>query len=236
MKSHLYFKLFFIWLIAITLVVGGVSLAGSSLIPPGEPSVTFYTLSDIYSKLTNNINTNTEGGHGFSPINSPAGTFATLKEIYEAIPVISSSTILTGNTYMGIGGNVILPSASDVKANISYGPGSSVTGSYVVPPPPTVVWANSDEAGLSFWQAAVNTCAAKNTGGYTWRLPTSYELNKKYVDNGGTPAGFATAVYWSGTVYPSISTDAYCVGMNNGDVGGDHKLGSNSYHVRCVHD
>lgn len=85
----------------------GLVRAGD-LFPSGETiSPTFYTLRDIYDKLTDNTSSAEEGDHDLDSSGTPDGTFYTLKQIYEAIPTLDASKILYPTTYMGVEGTLI---------------------------------------------------------------------------------------------------------------------------------
>jgi len=81
-KNYLNFKFFFIWLVVLMCVIGGVVFAGS-LTPPGSPESTMISLSNIYEKLTTGV-TSTE--KTFSPNSEPGSTMYTLGDIFDAIP------------------------------------------------------------------------------------------------------------------------------------------------------
>jgi hypothetical protein len=70
-----------------------------------SPAPTFYTLTDIYTRLTTNV-TATEADHNLGPSASPDSTGYTLTQIYEAIPTIDASKVLSGTTYLGITGTI----------------------------------------------------------------------------------------------------------------------------------
>src|SRR5271157_2742028 len=78
-----------------------------NLNPPGSPASTFYTLTDIYNRLTTNA-TATEGGHSFDPpAGTPASTFYTLTQVYNAIPTIDTNMVASSTTYLGIKGSLL---------------------------------------------------------------------------------------------------------------------------------
>jgi len=87
------------------LIVFTITKAGS-LSPTLSPASTFYTLSDIYTRLTTNA-TATEANHDLNTSNSPSATFYTLKQIYDAIPTIDATKVLTGTTYLGVAGTAL---------------------------------------------------------------------------------------------------------------------------------
>jgi hypothetical protein len=95
-----------VWLGVIITVFGvaGVVQAGS-LSPSGSPAATFYTLGDIYTRLTTNA-TATEGDHDFAPAADPAGSLYTLTQIYDSIPTIVASTVKLGTSYLGVDGTL----------------------------------------------------------------------------------------------------------------------------------
>jgi len=85
-----------------------------SLAPGSSPGSTFYTLSDIYARLTTGAAA-TEGGHIFAPGGPAAPTMNTLKEIYKAIPTIAADTIKLGTGYLGVAGT-LTPSGGTATA------------------------------------------------------------------------------------------------------------------------
>ncbi len=87
------------------LVVFAITNAGS-LSPTLSPASTFYTLADIYTRLTTNA-TATEANHDLNTSNSPASTFYTLKQIYDVIPTIDPAKVNVGTTYLGVTGTLL---------------------------------------------------------------------------------------------------------------------------------
>ncbi|MEI6659916.1 MAG: hypothetical protein WCK91_00655, partial [bacterium] len=90
-------------LVIIAFLIG--ALARSSFAGLLDPTTTptgstMYTLDNIYSKITNNTTTATEGTQSFTTPGSVSGTFHTLKQIYESIPTLDATKIATGTTYM----------------------------------------------------------------------------------------------------------------------------------------
>ncbi|MDD3284107.1 MAG: DUF1566 domain-containing protein [Patescibacteria group bacterium] len=80
---------------------GDLFPSGTSILP------TFYTLGDIYDKLTDNTTSADEGDHDLTSSATPASTFHTLKDIYEAIPTIDADKMLTTADYMGVQGTIV---------------------------------------------------------------------------------------------------------------------------------
>ena len=94
---------------------GDLFPSGTSVLP------TFYTLGDVYNKLTDNTSSATEGDHNLNSSGTPASTFHTLKEIYEAIPTIDADKMLTTAEYMGITGTIQTRTIASTTAVISAG-------------------------------------------------------------------------------------------------------------------
>ena len=92
------------------LVVYGVVQAGSIVVPSGTPSASFYTLSDIWTRLTTNAGA---GVHSFDFTDTLAGTHVTLTQIYNAIPTIDATQVKLSTPYLGITGTLV-PSGGDV--------------------------------------------------------------------------------------------------------------------------
>jgi len=96
------------------LVIYGVARANTTIIPPsGTPVASFYTLSDIWTRLTTN---GAAGTHSFLFADPLAGTHVTLTQIYNAIPIIDATKVLSGTSYLGI------PGTMTDKAATSYTP------------------------------------------------------------------------------------------------------------------
>jgi hypothetical protein len=87
------------------LIIFTVVKAGTITPPSGTPTAQFYTLSEIYTRLTTNAAA-TEGGHSFTFSDSLAGGGYTLTQIYDAIPAIIANTVKLGATYLGIDGSL----------------------------------------------------------------------------------------------------------------------------------
>ena len=103
--------------LATILAITPVVYAGS-LTPPGSPLATFYTLDDIFSKLTANTDA-TEGGHTFTTPGSASATFHTLKQLYNAIPHIYAGDLLASSTYLGVTGSVAVKVGNTTVASSS---------------------------------------------------------------------------------------------------------------------
>jgi hypothetical protein len=88
------------------LAVTAIVYAGS-LTPPGSPAAAFYTLSDIYNRLTttNGDATTSPGLDSFTTPGSVAPTFHNLTDVYNAIPTIDATKVLSGTTYLGVAGS-----------------------------------------------------------------------------------------------------------------------------------
>ncbi len=99
---------------ASVLIVSALVVKAGSLTPPsGSPSAKFYTLSEIYARLTTNA-TATEGTHSFAFSDSLAGMGKTLTEIYSAIPTITANTVKLNTSYLGVAGTLV-PSGGDAS-------------------------------------------------------------------------------------------------------------------------
>jgi len=93
------------------LVIYGVALAGTITPPSGTPTAQFYSLAEIYTRLTTN-ETSVEGGHDFTFSDTLTGTSHTLTEIYNVIPTIVANTVKLGTSYLGVAGTLV-PSGGD---------------------------------------------------------------------------------------------------------------------------
>ena len=99
--------------VVVSILVTSTIIKAGTITPPSETPVTakFYTLSEIYTRLTTNA-TATEGGHDFTFSDSLASTHYTLTQIYDAIPTIAANTVKLGTTYLGVAGTLV-PSGGD---------------------------------------------------------------------------------------------------------------------------
>ena len=99
--------------VVVSIFVTSTIIKAGTITPPSETPVTakFYTLSEIYTRLTTNA-TATEGGHDFTFSDSLASTHYTLTQIYDAIPTIAANTVKLGTTYLGVAGTLV-PSGGD---------------------------------------------------------------------------------------------------------------------------
>jgi hypothetical protein len=102
------------------LIIFTVVKAGTITPPEGDLLAQFYTLSEIYTRLTTNATT-TEGSHDFTFSDALAGTGRTLTEIYNAIPTIDPSKLLDDTTYLGITGNIATRTLSSTSTDVSAG-------------------------------------------------------------------------------------------------------------------
>jgi len=102
------------------LIVFTVVKAGTITPPGGTPSAQFYTLSEIYTRLTTNATT-TEGSHDFTFSDALAGIGRTLTEVYNAIPTIDPSKLLDNTTYLGITGNIATRTLSATSTIVNAG-------------------------------------------------------------------------------------------------------------------
>ena len=116
------------------LIIFTVVKAGTITSPSGTPVAQFYTLSEIYTRLTVNA-TSTEAGHSFTFADSLAGTGRTLTEIYNAIPTIDAAKILTGTSYLGVAGAIanngafgLTASSTDQSVATGYYSGGTLAG------------------------------------------------------------------------------------------------------------
>ena len=109
--------------IAATLIVfGGVVLAGTITPPTNTPSATFYTLNDIYNKIT-------DPNYSYSAHNLAAieqtnqTTMHSVSEIYDIVPahrtLSSSSTAMTAGIYATTTISIIEPNL--LPENIASG-------------------------------------------------------------------------------------------------------------------
>ena len=142
------------------LVIFTVVKAGS-LTPTGAPGATFYTLDDIYNRLTTGASV-TQPTHNFGPSAGPtAGTMHTLTDIYNAIPtnnkILYGTNAGTANTPPGSGTeatqNEILSGYYAFKADGTVIPGSATAAA------PDLIW--QSDSGLQLcYNASIPNCGA----------------------------------------------------------------------------
>ena len=171
------FKQIIFYVLGAFLVVGGVVLADiiNKLLPtssPSSPSTNMVTLEDIYKK-TQDFTYTKPSSHDISTSSLPSNSMNTLQDIWDSLTLnpISSSTILTSNTIMGIAGNVTLPAEGDVRKDTVYG-SSDVnstnyhTGGLVVSSGPApLVWSAPAPAGLCWDTDPTNVWNTVDAGG-----------------------------------------------------------------------
>lgn len=124
-KTKKFFSSNFIKIFLLIIFVGGLAYygivnAGVLTAPSGVPSASFYTLSDVYDRLTTNT-VATEGGHSFSFDDALSPSGHTLSDIYEAIPTINPGKLLNDTTYLGITGTIHYKSLSNSSLNVEQG-------------------------------------------------------------------------------------------------------------------
>ncbi len=205
------------------LVIFSVVKAGS-LTPTGAPAGTFYTLNNIYTRLTVGTAA-TEGSHNFGPSASPAGTMHTLTDIYGAIPggpgttvtaTTSSGTAIPAGCYSG---------TPKCMVGLTGGTGTAAANAQVLSgysaytSNGTVLNGTAQEPLV--WQAA------------PWAISTSYVVGNEVADSSdnswwlcavahtsgtGTFAADRTAYpsYWTSTTPLSLCWSNAQLGQNDG--------------------
>lgn len=232
--------------IAISLFVGVVSVHAGNLTPPGSPTKTMKSLSDLYELI--NTGTNTPSTDFTTPV-SVVPTMYSLNDIYDLMAIrisdIDPNTIITGNTIFGVDGEAIL---SPIALTWQTGPTINLCWShnqYEID--------NSCTVGSGFTQTpdslttlgALEYCKYLNTNGTTlanteqniWHLPTiqEYQLITDYTlyNNATAVSGFAEAgVFWSSTENAENPNFAWYWGSSSGYIDGNDK--NVQLTVRCV--
>ncbi|MFA6435282.1 MAG: DUF1566 domain-containing protein [Elusimicrobiales bacterium] len=106
-----------------------------------------------------------------------------------------------------------------------------------------LIWAStgSSNGALVTWANAISSCENSTFGGYSdWRLPNIKELQSivNYGTAGApriTAAAFpstASSAYWSSTICSDLTSDAFDVNFNLGEV--YHAAVGTTAYVRCV--
>jgi hypothetical protein len=202
--------------ITLAYILGGVVLLGvvalaGSLTPlvSSTDTVTMVTLSDIYNRL-DDIN-HTPQDKTTSTTSSPAISMRSLSEIWDHFPTISSSTLATGTTIMGITGTLYGDTDPSKVLNTATYPGSATLGT------PSAQFSTS-QGGDTDFDSAEGLCSSLEEGGYTdWRLPTVNDFKDVSLLFRSNPiANLPNGVYWSNALRPDL--DVCCrmlVSFNN---------------------
>lgn len=103
-------------LISVLVIYGVVQANTTIATPSGTPVASFYTLSDIWTRLTTN-GVATEGNHSFTFADPLAGTHVTLTQVYNAIPTIDATKVLSGTSYLGVSGTMANNGAFSLAAS-----------------------------------------------------------------------------------------------------------------------
>ncbi len=115
---------------AAVLIVAALAFSGSAkagnLSPDATSAPTFFTLTDIWNRLTDNSEA-TEADHDLTTSASPASTFKTLKQIYEAIPTIVAGTVKSGTSYLGISGTLTPDGGTASTSDVFFGKTAHLT-------------------------------------------------------------------------------------------------------------
>ena len=225
--------------IGIFLVFGSVVIAGS-LSPSSSPIPSTHTLSDIYNKLINNLYTaNILNSFDF-PTGEASSTMHTVEEIWNAIPNISSSTVISGNTILGIAGayNVSNLTADKVASGTSYGINSvgiaqigfTLQWSETIGP---MKWASST-AYCSRYGYGTSTSSGFSTNGLSWRLPTAREMNLNEDVLDDTPATYWTSSEKITSLSNLTSGMVWVAIVDEWGMGFLGKSSGSSYYFKCV--
>jgi hypothetical protein len=214
-------KITFSYVLGGVVLLGVVALAGS-LSPQAPVGTTMKTMEDVYQKLT--LNTYIPEDHYISTTSSPSQSMHSLADIWSAIPTVSSSTITTGTTIMGIEGTYDISSLTpgNVLAGTNYGVDS--VGTLSIDTTPTPLQFSTADGDYTDWNTGGTFCADLVEGGHDdWRLPTYTELVDASPAGDNPVGGFQGDGYWSGTTHPSTADLAYLVYMNDGSAAYDYK-------------
>jgi len=196
------------------LTIYGVAQAGTITPPVGVPSAQFYTLSNIWTRLTTN---ETAGDHLFTFADSLVGSGKTLTEIYNAIPTINPSKLLNDTTYLGITGNISTQTLSSANGTVGAGYYGATTLSAV----DTDLIAGNIKSGVTLFGVAgdsnvVNTSSGDAVAGdllldkIAWvdGLPATGTMPNK-AGTSYTPSNVAQTIlagYYNGS--GTVATDA----------------------------
>ncbi len=117
--------------IIVLLASWGLTQAGA-LTPSSTPAPTFYTLNDLYNRLSTGATT-TAGSHSLSTSSVPVASMHTLTEIYNLIPDMLSLSAATTSVPRGIYGTTTLNGVDTDLAAANIKSGTTIfgiTGSY----------------------------------------------------------------------------------------------------------
>jgi hypothetical protein len=125
-------KILFFQIIATTfvsLVVVFAVVEAGSLTPSGPPGASGFSLSDIYNRLTGNVDSQ-EAGHSFAPADKPGGSMYSLKQIYETIPIIDPAKVFLGISYLGVTGTLTPDGGTAGLADLFNGQTAQLTADW----------------------------------------------------------------------------------------------------------
>jgi hypothetical protein len=179
---------FSLYIIGGLIVLGVVAIAGS-LSPLSSPAPTTRTLNDVYQKLTNNSYSASIADSFNFPTGEATSTMATVEQIYNLIPTIYPSTIISGQTILGVSGSYDVSNllSQNVASGTTFGVnsvGTAVVGGNPLFVRPSLKW--SLDLGQQTYASSTIICSSYNGDGQTpsftnvfdliWRLPTASEL------------------------------------------------------------
>jgi hypothetical protein len=191
-------------ILILVLTIYGVARANTTIIPPsGAPAASFFTLSDIWTRLTANV---AAGTHSFLFADPLAGTHVTLTQIYNAIPVIDATKVLLGTSYLGIPGTM-----PDNTGHIDFTPAAT----------PVAIPTGFYDGTTKISGALISLGDAIDTNvltGKHFSNATAVNIPGAMADKGATsytPSNVAQTIvagYYNGS--GTVATDAYLVTGN----------------------
>lgn len=250
--------------VAIAVLAGFTISYAGSLIPPGSPEKTMYSLEDIYGKLVDFTDTSTEGGGSFATPGSVSATMHSLSDIYDLLAdaedALVPENIAEGIEIFGVEG--ALEAGSDYDIN-NPGPFTDNEDGTVTDENTGLVWQDSDyDGGADDYQgylcwdggAGCDSGTGETAEGYgaveycvnltyadssDWRLPTIKEWQTITDYSIFEPAILLPGIasddyYWSSTEHADYPSDAWGWYSYAGDLGGSNK--DRAGRVRCVQE
>jgi hypothetical protein len=219
-------------------VVTTATYAIGTLTPSGTAGDdTYYTLNDIYAKITADTDATVGSGTMTVP-GTQTASFYTLTEIYEALPDWKTLSAATTTVAAGYYEATDLATVdTDLTAgNIKDGTTIFGVEGTVEEGSAELTW-STNHPDLD-WDTAVSICSGTVDGSTGWRLPTIDELSKQilydYITEGDLSSSLFdfNATYWTSTV--DGPSDAYFAYWDGGFVEGNYDMKELFANVRCV--
>jgi hypothetical protein len=204
--------------ILITVLITSTAVqAIGTLTPSGTAGDdTYYTLNDIYAKITADTDATVGSGTMTVPSGTPAASFRTLTEVYEALPDWKTLSAATTTVSAGYYEATDLATVDTDLTAGNIKDGTTIFGvEGTVEEDSDLEWSTAQ--GVSGHASAESTCAALTEGGASagdWRSPTIIELNTGILE---TYFSIRSNGFWIDEYYwPDSSLDFAVKAQMNG--------------------